>query len=700
MNVFELFAKIGLDTSEYDKGLEGAEKSTASFGDKLKKGIGVAAGVATAAIGATTAATVAGAKAFVDSAKSVSEYGDNIDKQSQRLGISAEKFQELDYVMNIAGTSMNNMSMGMKTMTNQLDAAKKGNTDAIEAFKQLGISMDDIKNMSREELFEKSILGFQNLEDSTGRAALANKLFGRSGQELQPLFNMTNEETSELIAKSREYGMVMSSESVKASANFKDSLTTLQNTMTGLKNNMMADFMPALTTITDGLSMIFSGTDESKGMEKISAGLTTLIANINRQAPKFLELGKTIISSLLKGFAPMLPDIVSTIFSIAIQAITTLSSMIPSMMPSIISGIQGIMLALMQALPIIVDGVSQLLLALATWLSEGDNVSIIVNGLVQLCSQIINSVAMLIPVLLPMITTIIGELAKALTEPDNIQMLLDSILTIIGALAVGIWNSLPILAEAVWGILQNLGELLGRFFEWAVPIAADGIEFIVNTVKSWGNNIKNFVLNLINGIRDKISSWISNLKQSFVDGFNYIKDKIQSIISKVASLVTDIIGKLKELPSKVVSIGSDLIKGLWNGISNMSKWIGDKIKGFGKGVTDQLKSFFGIKSPSRLFRDEIGKFLAMGVGEGFEMTMPKTIEDMKESMADATSELSSAITPSVTTSVSPSGSYLAGGLTLNMNIYGAEGQDIRELAKAVSEEIQYAIIDKRKALGI
>lgn len=700
MNVFELFAKIGLDTSEYDKGLEGAEKSTASFGDKLKKGIGVAAGVATAAIGAMKAATVAGAKAFVQSAKSVSEYGDNIDKQSQRLGISAEKFQELDYVMNIAGTSMDNMSMGMKTMTNQLDAAKKGNTDAIEAFKQLGISMEDIQTMSREDLFEKSILGFQNLEDSTGRAALANKLFGRSGQELQPLFNMTNEETSDLIAKSREYGMVMSSESVKASANFKDSLTTLQNTMTGLKNNMMSNFMPALTTITDGLAMVFSGTDESKGMEKISAGLTTLLANLNREAPKFMKLAQTIISSLLKGFAPMLPDIVSTIFNIAIQAITTLSSMIPAMMPSIISGIQGIMLSLMSALPIIVDGISQLVLALETWLSDGENVSVIVNGLVQLCSQIVNSTAMLLPVLIPMIVTIIGELANALTQPDNIQMLLDSVLTIIGALAVGIWNALPVLAEAVWKVLQNLGELLGRFFEWAVPIAADGIEFIVNTVKSWGNNVKNFVLNLINGIRDKISSWISNLKQSFVDGFNYIKDKIQSIISKVASLVTDIIGKLKELPSKVVSIGSDLIRGLWNGISNMSKWIGDKIKGFGKGVTDQLKQFFGIKSPSRLFRDEIGKFLAMGVGEGFEMTMPQTIKDMKDSMADATSELNASISPSVASAgSSQTGSvFNAGGFTLN--VYGAEGQDIRELAKACAEEIQYMVIDKRKALGL
>ena len=64
MNVFELFAKIGLDTSEYEKGLEGAEKSASSFGANLKKGIGVAAGVTTAAITATTAATVAGTKAF------------------------------------------------------------------------------------------------------------------------------------------------------------------------------------------------------------------------------------------------------------------------------------------------------------------------------------------------------------------------------------------------------------------------------------------------------------------------------------------------------------------------------------------------------------------------------------------------------------------------------------------------------------
>lgn len=674
MNVFELFAKIGLDTSSYEKGLAGAEKSTSSFGDKLKKGIGVAAGVATAAIGATTAVVGASAKAFLNGAKQVSEFGDNVDKQSQRLGISAEKFQELDYVMNIAGTSMNNMTMGMKTMTNQLDAAKKGNKEAIDNFKKLGISMNDIKTMSREDLFEKSIKGFQNMSDSTSRAALANKLFGRSGQELTPLFNMTNEQTEELIAKSKEYGMVMSSDNVKASATFKDSLTTLQNTMTGLKNTMMSNFLPSLTTITDGLSAVFSGKGTEEGMSKISSGLSSLLSDLNKQAPKFMALAKTIITSLLQGFAPMLPSLVSTIFDIAIKAITTISSMIPSMMPSIIAGIQGMISALMSALPIIIGGISQLVMSLVEWLSSDENVKTFVDGLVLLCTSIVNSIAIILPILIPAIATVIEELATALTSPDNIEMLLDAVLTIIGALAVGIWNALPILAKAVTNVVKNLGNLLGRFFEKAVPLVADGIGLIVDKAKALGENIK------------------TTVSKFFSEG-----------LSNLGKFVSDIFGKLKDLPKNVVSIGSDLVKGLWNGISNMGKWIGEKIKGFGKNVTNQLKDFFKIKSPSRLFRDEIGQMLALGLGEGFERGMDNTISDMVSSARNATSEIADAMSGSSLSmsavGAAQTGSVLnAGGFTIN--VYGAEGQDVRALAKAVSEELQNMVNDKRKAYGL
>ena len=665
MDVFDLFAKLSLDSSEYDKGLESAEKSGSNFSDKLKKGIAVAAGVATAAITATKAAAVATSAAFINAAKNTASYGDNVDKSSQKMQFAAKSWQEWDYVLNIAGSSMNSMTMGMKTLTNQIDQAKNGSKSATANFKALGISTKDLKNLSKEEIFEKAIAGFQKMGDTTDRAALANKVFGRSGQELAPLFNMTNEETQKLIKTANEYGMVMSDDAVKASATFQDSLTTMQKTLTGLKNTMMAEFLPSLSTIMDGLSAVFAGKNTDEGMKKIWYGVSTLVENLTKVLPKFIEIGKTILLSVLQSFAPMLPQLVSTIFDLGVQAITTVASMIPQMMPVIITGIQNATTALLQALPVTVSGLTQLIVSIAQWLSEGNNTAIIVNGIVQLCTQIVSSIGMILPVLIPAIVIIISEVAKALTSEENIMLLLDAILTVIGALAVGIAKAAPVLVKAVLGIIQNLANLVSKFFEWAVPIAAKGIEGIVNMVKTWGSNIGSF-----------ISTFFTNT------------------ISNIGSFIVNAINKFKELPAKTVSIGSDVVKGLWNGISNMSKWIADKIKGFGEGVVNGLKKFFKISSPSKLFRDEIGTFLAMGIGEGFEQTMPKTIADMTDSMADATAQLNSEITPAITaTSAGQAGSvFNAGGFTVN--VYGAEGQDVRALAKAVSEEIQNMINDR------
>ena len=139
MNVFELFATLGLDSSGYDEGLANAQSSGESFAASLSTGLATAARVGTVAIAATGAAVAGASVAFVNGVQDVAAYGDSIDKTSQRLGVSTTAFQEWDYVMNIAGTSMDNMQMGMKTLTNQLDAAKGGSADAIANFEALGL---------------------------------------------------------------------------------------------------------------------------------------------------------------------------------------------------------------------------------------------------------------------------------------------------------------------------------------------------------------------------------------------------------------------------------------------------------------------------------------------------------------------------------------------------------------------------------
>lgn len=688
MNVFELFAKLGLDTSEYNKGLENSEKSMSDFGTKLKKGITVAAATAAAAITATAAAAGAASKAFVNAAKETADYGDTVDKQSQKVGLSAKTWQEYDYVLKICGTEMSSMTTGLKTMTNQIDAAKKGNKDAIARFKQLGISMKDLKTLSREDIFKKTITGLQNMKEGTDRAAISNKLFGRSGQELQPLFNMTAKETQNLIDKANDLGMVMSDSGVKASAAYKDSLTTLEGSIKGLKNGIMTEFMPSLTNMTEGLAEAFSG----KGTKKLTEGIGLMLVELKRVGPDVMKVIKDVGIALIQGIGPLLPDLVSTIFSLLTTAFTTISSMLPELMPSIISGIQGAMSALITALPVIINGVTTLIMSLVEWLSSGDNVQTLVNGIVAMVTQIVNSFGMILPVLLPAIVTIIGEVAKALTEPDNIQMLLDAVLTLVGGLAVGLAKCVPILWEAVKGVIKNLGELLSRFFDWAVPIAANGIEAIVNTVKSWGTAIKNFVLGLINGIKTAISSWINNIKQAFIDGFNLIKEKVSSILSGIGDFVGSVIDKIKELPSKVVSIGKDLVEGLWKGISNKVEWVKDKIKSMGEGITKAIKKVFGVASPSKVFA-EVGGFLAEGLGLGYEKEMKNVQKDILGISDDLTSSVM-AKTTFATTGAASVGTGSGTVINATFNITGAEGQDIRELAKQISRELQNLVNDK------
>ena len=92
-------------------------------------------------------------------------------------------------------------------------------------------------------------------------------------------------------------------------------------------------------------------------------------------------------------------------------------------------------------------------------------------------------------------------------------------------------------------------------------------------------------------------------------------------------------------------MGLNLIKGLWNGIKNAAKWIKDKIKGWVDDIIGGIKGFFGIKSPSTVMRDEIGKNLGLGVAEG--------IEDSIGMVQGAMRNLSAKVTTSVNPTINP-----------------------------------------------
>ena len=655
---------------------EVGEKSGKSFGESLAKGLKTTGTVIAGAMAAVGGAAVATGKAFISTANDISSAGDAIGDNAAKMGISTKAYQEWDFVLQRAGSSIDAMRTSMKTLQNAAAAEN-------DAFKELGITQEELQSLSPEELFNRTVSALQGVENTTQRTALASKLLGKGALELGGIFEMTAQETEEAKQKMYDLGAYMDEGAIAASDNYQDTMLDVQDSIKGLKTRVISDFLPGMTSVMDGVSKVFSG---KGGVEEIQSGLQGIIKKITSMAPQFLPLAQTIITSLITGFGPMIPDLTTAIFSVIITAITTITSMIPSMMPSIITGIQGIIQATIAALPVIISGLTQLIMALIQWLSSDGVIQDLVGGIIQMVSQLVNSFALILPVLLPAVIKIIAEIAKALTEPENVKLLIDATLTLVGAIIVALIECVPELIELVIGVLKNLGDLVGDFLLWIVPIVASGISKVVDTVKGWGNSIKNFVLNLITGIKTSINTWISNLKESFVTGFNFIKDKISSILSNIGDFVKSVIGKLKELPSKAVNIGKDLIQGLIDGIKKMATKAVDTVKDVGKNLVNGIKGVLKIGSPSKVF-EQIGAWTAEGFSIGYEDPMSDFKDDMAMNMNGLTASMSADISAHAPDDYVGTGNTYNGGEVI-INVYGAEGQDIKALAQQVAYEFE------------
>lgn len=672
------------------------EQSGQDFGNALATGIKATAAVIAAATAAVAGAAIATGKAFIEAANDVSEWGNTIDKESQKMNMSAEGYQTWAFILEHAGASIDGMKTAMKKLT---IAAEEGN----DAFSALGISQEQLAAMTPEETWAATIEALQNVADEGERTALANELLGKGAVELAPLFNMTAAETDELKTQVKELGGIMSDDAVKAAAEYQDELQNMRVALDGVKNNMMSKFLPGMSQVMKGLSMVFSG---QGGIEEIKQGLSQITANLVELSPQFFEIASAIVMSVLEGFGAMLPTAAEAIFGFISQALVTVTGLIPQLLPVITSAITSLMSTVMQCLPLITSSLLSVITDLVTWLASGDNVKTFTNGIVKLVSTIASQLGLVLPVLLPAVVSIIGDVATTLTAPDNLAILLNAVLLCVGAVIQALVNSVPEFVDYYVGLVTNIKDVIIGLYNWVVPYISQGLNAVLGLFNSWGGSIKSFFANIVSSITSTISMWVGNIKATinnfvtgiyntvtmwlynlqngFINGFNSITAWVSNILGSIGQFVGDVINTLAGLPGQIVSIGSDMAEGLINGLD--VDWVVDQVKKLGKKAIKALKETLGIASPSKEF-EKIGYFSALGFGGGWADEMDNVSAEMTDQMND--------LTGSMTAEVS---AYGAGGAatvdntTINrgpvtMNIYGAEGQDVGALADIIAERL-------------
>ena len=193
---------------------------------------------------------------------------------------------------------------------------------------------------------------------------------------------------------------------------------------------------------------------------------------------------------------------------------------------------------------------------------------------------------------------------------------------------------------------------------WIANAAAD----VVSWFKQAGEDIKTFFVNLGAAIAEKAK-----------DIANAVKNGAQAAINW-----------LKELPGRAITLGINIVKGIFNGIKNATQWLFNKLRGWVDDVVGFVLHLFGINSPSKVFADEVGKFIPPGITLGVEQAMPKAMRDMGAQL----SALSAVPMPGGTTTN-------LGGVSIV--VYGAQGQDVSELADIVMARMQNAV-ERREAV--
>lgn len=456
-----------------------------------------------------------------------------------------------------------------------------------------------------------------------------------------------------------------------------------------------------LGSLLDTLTSIFMGivSGISSMLPSLLPALVELISYVTTslldQLPAILDCALDLILGLAQGILDSLPVLVAALPEIIDSIVRFLVSSIPKLIDGIIELVNGIVEALPEIISALIDALPQIIESL-------------VSGLLSCYGQLIAGAIQLVTALVAHLPEIISGLVAAI--PRIITAIIDGFINGLGSFVAcggqiidALWEGIKTVwatvvqwfTETIPNLISDIGawwsELPGKIGEWlsvtlsnimswgatlwekAQKIGKDFLDGIIDFFKTLPENVWTFLVNTVNNVIHWGQQMVSNSATAVSNMLSKVSSTLQQLpgkvwafltqaVSKVVSWGAELAGKgaaaakklfdsvvagLKALPQKIKEIGSNIISGLWNGISSGWKWLTDKVSGLASGLLDAAKSALGIHSPSTAFRDEVGRWLPPGIGEGFKKAMPGAIKDMQLQAKKMVAKMQTAVSASV-----------------------------------------------------
>ena len=541
--------KVVIDT-ELDP--KGAESGMSKLGGTLAKVGSTAvkgAAIGVAAIG--TSAVIAG-KGLFDMAVQMADTGDNIGEMSEKIGISTKAYQEWGYILGQNGADVDILQMGIKTLSSAIFDASNGSQSAIDKFEYLGLSIDDLKNKSQEEIFDTVIAGLQKMPESAERTALAVDLLGKSATELQPILNKSADEITAYKDEAAELGFVMGEDTLQASSDLMDSIDNLQKSFMGAKNGIVGEFIPSIGLIVDGITEVVKGNED--GTKMIEDGFNQLVQGLTSALPKIITFLNQVLSVILQNA----PTIITTLIQGIIQSLPLLAAFLPQIVFALVDGI-------MLLLPALLSVGLQIIITLMQGLVG--NLPIMLPQLLQVIETIITMLTENLPLFVELAVQIIEIMATAILENQDMLVRVMSVLiqAMIQIIATLIPQAIQMVIDLVAAMMLGMSKMYPEVIKQGIEI----VKSIMSGFSSFWENMKKLTVQKFKELPAKIKElngeFINsgvNIAKGIIDGF---AQKIGEIIGKVIDMKNQVAAQLADF-NPLGAIG-DAVK---NGVSNIT----------------------------------------------------------------------------------------------------------------------------------
>lgn len=462
----------------------------------------------------------------------------------------------------------------------------------------------------------------------------------KEGASSEDLFNMA---LSECSNEQERQALIMntlnklySDSATKFKENNKEIIDAnkAQSDLTDAYAELGAKAEPIITTIKQGTADLLNAIldltnniDLSKVSASIQEGFSYFI---DEALPKIVEGVKWIIDNK----DPLIAGIVAIGSAMAVIKIGTFVTSIINLIKSvktattIWSGLQVALSAVGGPITLIIAAIGALV---AGFIYLWNNCEGFRNFWLALWEDIKEGAAVVGDWLSEFFTVTIPEFFNSCMDwiKDNWQDILLWLISPFAGLFKYFYDNNKKFREFVDNAIKEIKQLPGKVGKWlseTMDKVASWTSKMIKKASETGTKFVNSVVNFFAQLPSKVGNFLLSVVNKVVGWGSDMVNKGHQAISK---FYTTVVNKIKSIPKGIASVGSDIVKGLWNGIDNMSSWIGKKIKGFGDDVLGGIKDFFGIKSPSKVFEEEVGEQLPAGMAVGVENNAKKVYRVMK-----------------------------------------------------------------------